>query len=171
MRTAAVVLVAVALAGADRPRVSRASIVSVEKNFDQRIRRDDPYLLIGHTRGVYLEGYGVVLTSEANLSGMRFGPFGQPSSPEDIEKMRARKLQRLPQLRASMREMLLAAAVSLDEVPAAEQVAYGISLLYGPGEDHAGLPSQILMHGQRARLMDAKLGRAAADSVIKVQEF
>src|SRR5260370_456257 len=52
------------------PYVKRAALIAMEKSFDQRIVRlaDDPYLLVGDTRGVYLEGYGAVFTAEVNLA-------------------------------------------------------------------------------------------------------
>ena len=42
----------------------------MEKSLDERISKlwdDNPYLLLGTTRGVYLEGYGAVFTAEVNL--------------------------------------------------------------------------------------------------------
>ena len=54
-------------------------------------------------------------------------------------------------LRQSMRDMLLAAAASLDEVPANEQIVIGVSMLYRPEEDRSGLPGQILMQGEKSQ--------------------
>jgi hypothetical protein len=90
---------------------------------------------------------------------------------EDIARIHAKKLERLPVLRQSMRDMLLAAASSLDEVPANEQIVVGVSMLYRPEEDRSGLPGQILMQGAKSQLLDAKLGRIALDGVVKEQEF
>jgi hypothetical protein len=70
-----------------------------------------------------------------------------------------------------MRDMLLAAAASLDETPAGEQIVVGVSLIYYPGEDKSGLPGQILMQGAKGQLLDAKLGRVGLDGVVKVREF
>jgi len=164
-------LTATLLAG---PGFKRAGLVAMEKSFDQRIKQlaDDPYILVGFTRGVYLEGYGAVFTAEVNLAnGPRPGPF-QPIIPKEaIAKIRKQKLERLPALRQSMREMLMAAASSLDEVPAKEQIVVAASLLYFAEEDSSGMPGQILMQGERGKLIDAKLGRISLDSVVKVREF
>ena len=164
-------LAATLLAG---PGFKRTGLVAMEKSFDQRIRQlaDDPYILVGFTRGVYLEGYGAVFTVEVNLAnGPRPGPF-QPTIPKEaIMKIRKLKLERLPALRQSMREMLMAAASSLDEVPAKEQIVVGTSLLYFAEEDASGMPGQILMQGERGKLIDAKLGRIPLDTVVKVREF
>ena len=42
----------------------------MEKSLDNRIARlwqDNPFVLLGPTRGVYLDGYGAVFTAEVNL--------------------------------------------------------------------------------------------------------
>ena len=156
------------------PGFKRAALVAVEKSFDQRLERlaDDPYILVGFTRGVYLDGYGAVFTAEVNLAnGPARSPFHPAVTKEDIAKIRGMKFDRLPILRRHMREMLLDAATSLEEVPATEQIVVGVSLLYRADEDASGLPGQILMQGQRGKLIDAKLKRVSLDTVVKVREF
>lgn len=161
-------------ASTEKPHIKRAAIVAMEKSFDQRITRlaDDPYLLVGFTRGVYLEGYGAVFTAEVSLAnGPSLSPFRPNITKEDIARIRAKKQERLPVLRQSMRDMLLAAAASLDEVPPSEQIVVGVSLLYRPEEDSSGMPGQILMQGAKGKLLEAKLGRTPLGGVVKVQEF
>jgi hypothetical protein len=161
-------------ASTEKPHFKRAALTAMEVSFDQRLMRlaDDPYLLVGSTRGVYLEGYGAVFTAEVSLSnGLAPNPFRPAITKEDIVKTRAKKLERLPALRQCMRDMLLAAAASLDEVPAAEQVVVGVSMLYRPEEDRSGLPGQILLQGVKGKLLDAKLGRVSLDQVVKAREF
>ena len=156
------------------PGFKRAALIAMEKSFDRRIMglADDPYILVGYTRGVYLEGYGAVFTAEVNLAnGPSQSPFRPVITKEDIAKIRAKKLDRLPTLRQHMRETLLDAAASLDEVPATEQIVVGVSLLYRPDEDSSGMPGQILMQGEKGKLIDAKLGRVSLDTVVKVREF
>ena len=156
------------------PTFKRAALIAMEKSFDKRIMglTDDPYILVGYTRGVYLEGYGAVFTAEVNLAnGPSQSPFRPVITKDDIAKIRAKKLERLPTLRQNMRETLLDAAASLDEVPASEQIVVGVSLLYRPDEDSTGLPGQILLQGERGKLIDAKLGRVPLDTVVKVREF
>jgi len=161
-------------ASTEKPHVKRASLTAMEVSFDRRLERlsDDPYLLVGLTRGIYLEGYGAVFTSEVSLAnGLAPSPFRPAITKEDIAKIRAKKLERLPALRQSMRDMLLAAAASLDEVPAGEQIVFGVSLLYRPEEDRSGLPGQILLQGTKAKLLDAKLGRISLDQAVQSREF
>jgi hypothetical protein len=161
-------------AAVEKPKFKRSALTAMEAGFDQRIARlaDDPYLLVGTTRGVYLEGYGAVFTTEVSLSnGLLPNPFRPAITKEDIARIHATKLERLPMLRQSMRDMLLASAASLDEVPPQEQIVIGVSMLYRPEEDRSGLPGQILMQGEKGRLLEAKLGRIALDGVVKERDF
>lgn len=163
---------------AEKPRFSRASLVAMEKSFDGRIRKisiDDPFDLLGNTRGIYLEGYGAVFTTEVNLvAGPTITPFHLTISKEEASRMRQKKVQRVPVLKDKMRDMLVASAASLDSVPPKEQIALGVSLFYFSWEDTAGLPSQILMQAERQKLLDVHVGRvsrAALDNIVRVQEF
>jgi hypothetical protein len=170
----ALALTATIWAASTEKRPRRAAVKAVEVSFDQRIERlaDDPFILVGFTRGVYLEGYGAVFTAEVNLAiGPSPSPFHPIISKEDIGRIRAKKLERFPALRQCMRDMLLNAAASLDEVPASEQIVVGVSLLYRPDEDSSGMPGQILMQGTKGQLLDAKLSRIGLDGVVKVREF
>ncbi len=161
-------------ASTEKPRIKRAALTAMEVSFDQRLKNlsDDPYLLVGLTRGVYLDGYGAVFTAEVSLSNaLGPNPFRPALTKEDIAKIRAKKLDRLPALRQCMRDMLLAGAASLDEVPANEQIAIGVSLLYLPEENRTGLPGQILMQGVKATLLDAKLGRISLEEAVRSRDF
>jgi hypothetical protein len=89
----------------------------------------------------------------------------------DIARIRTKKQERFPALRQCMRDTLLNAAASLDEVPANEQIVVGVSLLYRPDEDSSGMPAQILMQGVKGQLLDAKLSGVPLDGVVKVREF
>ncbi len=169
---------AAAVAIAAVPRVSREAIHAMEISFDKRIQTpsvDAPFELLGNTRGVYLEGYGAVFTSEVNLLlSSNISPF-QPTMPKEyVAKLRLRKLERVPVLKKTMEEEMVAMASSLDNVPANEQIVLGVTLFYHPWEDTAGLPSQILMQAERQKLLDVQLGRASRvslDSIIRVQEL
>ena len=160
------------------PRVSRDAMHAMETSFDKRIQTlsvDAPFELLGNTRGVYLEGYGAVFTSEVNLMlSANVNPF-QTSIPRDyVVKLRQRKLERVPVLKKSMQEEMVAMASSLDNVPANERMVLGVTLLYHPWEDTAGLPSQILMQAERQKLLDVQLGRtsrSSLDSIIRVEEL
>lgn len=168
---------AAAAMAAEPARVTRAALAAVEKIFDSRLERlsiEEPFDLLGSTRAVYLEGYGAVLTVEANLvAGPAITPFRPSLSKEEIARLNLKKQQRLPVLKRMMHEMLLDAAASLEAVPLGEQIVLAVSLFYFSWEDRTGLPGQILMQAQRQTLLNYKLRRATGqlDSVIQVKEF
>src|SRR5262245_29214506 len=91
---------AVVTPAGDAPRVSRAAMVTVEKSLDDRIATlwpDNPLAVLGSTRGVYLEGYGVVLTTEVNLVIGGTTLMHPKWTKEDISLHHKKKLERLPQ--------------------------------------------------------------------------
>ena len=167
-----------AAGSASRPVVTRAMVAAVEKNFDRKVVEDvleDPYLLLGMTRGVYLPGYGAIFTMEVNLAhGASFGPFGAAVRPEHLARVNKRKQELTPRLKQSMREMLVSAAGSLDTVPLEEKIVLGVSLAYHRVEDRTGLPQQIVMAAPRKTLIDFQTNRrpaSALESAIEVQEL
>lgn len=157
---------------ADRPVVSRAMLAERERTLDRRfvgeVLDDNGYLLLGGTRGIYLEGYGVVFSLELNLvAGPAITPFRQQISEEEIKRVHQRKLDRLPQLRKTMRGALVATANALSAVPPEENVVMAVSLLNLGWEDTKGLPSQIVMKAQRKTLLE----KAPAETSIVVKEY
>ena len=133
------------------------------------------FLLLGHTQGVYLDGFGCVFAVRVNLAE---GPGPNPFRQELPEPARAAlhktKLERLPVLRTAMRSMLVNAAAMMDPVPANEKLVLSISLFAMPHEDTRGLPSQIVMQATRSALLPfAARGAATAglESAVQVQEY
>ncbi len=177
MRRASIALAVAAglwAASAEKVHIKRASLVAMEDSLDKRLKglADDPYLLVSNTHGIYLDGYGAVFTAEVSLAnGPGISPFHPVLTKDEFARIRTRKLERMPALKQCMRDMLLAASASLDEVPAGEQIVVGVSLIHRPGEDKSGMPAQILMQGVKSQLLDAKLGRLGLDGVVKVREF
>jgi hypothetical protein len=168
------ILLAFFLAGqeappASHPRVARAVIATVEKSCDGRFARSyDSFDLLGTTRGVYLEGYGAVFSTELNLIvSPNVSPFRQSFSKIEITRIHDRKVQRLPVLRQQMREMLIASAASLENLPPSEQVVLAITLFHYSWEDYSGLPSQVVMQAERQKL----LSNATRESAIRTVEF
>jgi hypothetical protein len=163
---------------ADKPRVSRASLATMEKSFDGRLEGwsvDEPVMLLGTTRGVYLEGYGAIFTAEMNLlPGATLSPFQQTIKPEQKVRVHQKKLDRLPKLRVQMKDMLVASALSLDTLPLDERVVVGVTLFHFSWEDVSGLPAQIIMQAQRRLLLDYALKRinlAAFEAGIRTEEL
>jgi hypothetical protein len=153
------------------PRVTRAALASVEKAFDGRFARAytiDAFDLLGTTRGVYLDGYGAVFSSELNLIvSPNINPFHQAFTKAEIARVHDRKVRQLPVLRDKMREMLVASAASLENLPPGEQVVLAISLFHYSWEDYSGLPSHIVMQAERQKL----LNNATRATAIRMVEF
>jgi hypothetical protein len=131
----------------------------------------DQMQIFGYPSGLYINGYGVVFSTEINLSyAQAVSPFQQTFSPAMVAKTHDFELKQLPVLRNEMRQMLLKASVTLDTLPASEQIAVGVNLTHQNWEDKSGFPEQIVMQGQKSQLMAAQLGKTPADSVIHIQE-
>lgn len=164
------------LSASAKPRVSRVSLAAMERSFDQRVIKlwsdDNTFVLMGNTRGIYLEGYGAVFTAEINLVT---GPtmLGRVElSKEEIARFRQKKLQRLPQLKEALRQMMVDAAASLDGVPPDEQIVISVFLSSYPWEDKTGLPSQVMMQAEKGKLLAAQRAKGAGlEAAIHVQEY
>ena len=181
MRLAAVIVLLCALpfgSMADKPKVNRAMIKAMEDGVERQLRGiwpADPVEVIGLTQGTYISGSGAVFVSEVNLApSAGTSPFHKTITADELSRIHEKKMSRLPRLKTAMQEVLLNSAVSLDSVPAEEQIALGITLFYWRGENTEGLPSQIVMHGAKRALVEIKTGRAdkaTLASVLTVQEF
>ena len=156
---------------AAHPRITRAALATVEKNFDSRFAGAytlDAFDLLGATRGVYLEGFGAVFSTELNLIvSPNVNPFHQTFTKIEIARVHDRKVRQLPLLKQKMREMLLASAVSMENLPPSEQVVLAVSLFHYSWEDASGMPGQIVMQAERQKL----LSNATRESAIRTVEF
>ena len=156
------------------PRVSRGTLASMEKSLDERIQslwNDNPYLLLGTTRGVYLEGYGAVFTAEVNLVMNPVALMNTRITKEEIAKVRQKKLDRIPVLKKTLRDSMGAMASSLDTVPGDEQIAIVAFIDHYPWEDVTGVPVQITLTAQKKKLVEAqRAGGAGLDAAIHVTE-
>ena len=156
------------------PRISRTELKALELNFDRRISQasaDDPLDLLGNTRGVYLEKTGVIFSTEVGLVvSPAPTPFQPTQSAEVRERLRQRKLSRLPMLRKMMRDMMVTSAIALRSMPPEEQVVVGVSLFYRPWEDVTGLPAQIFMQASRRTLTEIETGKIKPDAAASAME-
>jgi hypothetical protein len=157
------------------PRVTRPMLVAMEKSLDSRVTRlsqDNPFVLLGPTRGIYLDGYGAVFTAEINLVSMPAAMmmFRPELTKEEIEQHRQKKLSRLPQLKEALRQALLDSAASLDTVPGEEQIVVVAMLSKYPWENMTGLPQQIMMQASKKSLLEQRGNPFALDSVIRTIE-
>jgi len=165
------ILLALFFAGQEAPpphtRMTRNVIAGSERSFDSRLARD-AFDLLGPTRGVYLEGFGAVFSTEVNLIlSPNLSPFHQSFTKMEIARIHDRKVQRLPVLKQNMRDMLIASAASLENLPPNEQVVVAVSLFHYAWEDYSGMPNQIVMQAERQKL----LSNATRDTAIREVEF
>jgi len=138
----------------EKSRVPRQALGDLERRLNTKLAglggANDPLDLLGTARGIYLDGYGVVFTVEASLiitPGLT--PFRTTMTDAEKEKIRQRKLDRLPMLKQAMRDMWRDSATALASIPDNQQVVVAVRLLYLPWEDTHGLPGQIVMKGDR----------------------
>jgi hypothetical protein len=134
----------------------------LERAFNDRLVSladvNEPLDLLGDTRGVQLEDYGVVFTSEVSLViTPTITPFRQKITPEVAARVHKLRVERMPLLKAAMLEMMRNMAVALTQVPASQQMVLVVRLYYGPWEDTAGMPAQVMMRADRAAATAGKV--------------
>jgi hypothetical protein len=125
--------------------------------------------VIGPSRGIYLEDRGPVFTAEVTVVTAPISIMGSISQ-ERWNQIRATKLERLPQLRAALKQALVELASSLESVPPDRQIAIGLLMLRYPGEEK--LPVQIIVQGTKQKLLEAKqAGSAGLDLAVRTTEY
>ena len=160
---------------ADAPRVGRNVLAPAERSLDDKIARlweDNPLALLGSTRGVYLDGYGVVFTAEVNMVVGGTTLMHPILNKEDKDRHHKRKVERMPQLRTALRQALVSTAATLDPVPADEQVVIAVFLSRYPWEDTTGVPAQVTVQATRRKLLELqRAGGAGIEQAIQMREF
>jgi hypothetical protein len=138
-------------------RVSLASLATLARGFDRNFRMfavTDPIDVLGNTRGIYLDGYGAVFTTELSpIYTPGLSPFQPNISEQDKAKVRQRKLARLPVVEHLMNSMLQSAAKDLAAVPDDQQVVVIVNFVYLPYEDTSGLPGQMVVKAPRQAIL------------------
>ena len=165
-------LLAAAVVAATVPsRITRASLRTFERSADggfENLVKDDPLYILGATRAVYLEGYGVVFTTEVELAPSAApNPFRPAFTKEDVARLKEKKRVRIAFVKESMRNMLIQFATGLETVPANENVALAVTIPYFRGEDTDKMPRQIVMVAPRKALTAKQI----APGAVKVQEY
>ena len=158
------------------PRITYSALRALERSTDstfETLVKDDPLNILGATRGVYLDGYGVVFSAEVELAASAApNPFRPAFTKDDIQRLRERKMVRISHLKESMRNQLVTFATSLDTVPLTENVALAVTIPYYRWENAEGMPRQIVMVAPRKTLLEARAGNSKPLAVaLKVQEF
>ncbi len=88
-------VIAASAMASDAPRVPRNTLAATEHKLDNSFTKlwsDNPFVVLGPTRGVYLEGYGAVFTAEVNLvAGPVLGIMTPPMTKQDIAHTQTEK--------------------------------------------------------------------------------
>ena len=179
MKQAAALLLCGALmtATAAAPRIPRPAMQAVERSFDQRFQQfnvDDPIEVLGPARGIYVDKFGLVLSAEVNLVVTAITPFRPQITGEQLEKLRQKKLARLPEVRKMMRDTMVSAATQLKALAPDEQVVVGLTFFHRPFEVVTDLPGQIVMQASKRVLVDYEAGRIklpALEAAIQEQVY
>lgn len=176
MNLIAAALLAAIAATAAGPSISRESLQGLERAVDVRLENmitDDPFSILGFTRGVYLDGYGVVLTAEIELvPSAAPNPFRPRYTKDQIAKLKEKKKVRISFLKENMHSMLTEAANSLSALPPEENIALAITIPYFTWEDSEGMPRQILVIAPRKALLETRgKGSTPLAVALKVQEI
>lgn len=159
------------------PRLARSAVANTEKILDNRFTRlwsDNLVPVLGPSRGVYLEGYGVVFTTEVNLvAGPPLTLFNPAITKEYAAQHKQTKMKRIPELKAEMQKALLDAAASkeLAAMGPDEQIVLVAFLSHFPWEDLAGMPAQIMLQGSKKKLLEAKSSGANLEAAIQATQF
>jgi hypothetical protein len=134
-------------------KIPISTLYLIERNCDDKLTGiGEPRTvdLLGATRGIYLDGYGTVFTTEMNLvTPPAIYPFHPQITKDEMVKQHSKKIERLPLLRKVMTEMMKVAATSLSAMPENQQIVLAVRLDNMKWEDTAGLPSMILMRADR----------------------
>ena len=166
----------VVIAATTPPRITYAALRTLERSTDanfETLIKEDPLNMLGATRGVYLDGYGVVFSAEVELAPSAApNPFRPAFTKEDIQRLRERKTVRISHVKESMRNQLVNFAAALDTIPLNQNIALAVTIPYYRWENSEGMPRQIVMIAPRKALLDAKAGNSnALGAAIKIQEF
>lgn len=146
-------------------RIPISTLYLIERNCDDKLRgigEPNTVDLLGATRGVYLDGYGTVFTTEMSLvTPPAIYPFHPTITEPEKVRQHQKKLERLPLLRAAMKEMMKSVAASLTAMPDNQLIVLSVRLDNMKWEDTSGLPGMILMKADR---------RSALAGNVQVQE-
>ena len=90
---------------------------------------------MGGPRGIYLPGYGAVISADVNLLSIVVSPFRPPlTTRSEVVKLAPAKTGAPSGLaQAAMRQVMVEAASGLGAVPANERIVVVVSLYNFPG--------------------------------------
>jgi hypothetical protein len=139
-------------------KIPLSSFVQLERSFDGKLATlgagGEPIDMLGATRGIYLDGYGVVFTTEMGLVVTpTINPFRSSISDTAKTQVHSSKVSRLPALKKAVQEMVTNVATNLGQVPENQQVVVAVRLAYASWENTSGLPGLIVAKADRRSAM------------------
>lgn len=139
-------------------KIALSTFVTLERGFDAKLAgladANGPVDLLGATRGVYLDGYGVVFTTEMGLIVTpTVNPFNTSITDTQKNYVHSAKITRLPALKKSITEMVKNVATSLAQVPDTQQIVVAVRLDYLNWENTSGLPGLVIAKADRRSAM------------------
>ena len=139
-------------------RIPLSTFVTLERAFDARLAgmadNNGPVDLLGATRGVYLDGYGVVFTTEMGLIVTpTVNPFNSTITDAQKDRVHSAKVTRLPLLKKAATEMVKNLATQLAQVPDQQQIVVAVRLDYLTWENTTGLPGLVVAKADRRSAM------------------
>jgi hypothetical protein len=144
-------------------KIAPQTFRELEKRFDARLdslspEPNEPADLLGETRGVYLEGCGVIFTAAVSLvKAPELSPFLKEIPKERADHIHKLRVDRLPLLKKAMDEMLHSMAMTFMQMPSDQQVVLAVRLLYSSWESTAGMPAQVMMRATRAGVQTGEI--------------
>jgi len=144
-------------------RIPLSTFVTLERGFDAKLAamsndRNGPVDLLGATRGVYLDGYGIVFTTEMGLIATpTVNPFNSTITEQQKTQVHTAKVTRLPILKKAMTEMVRNIASSLSQVPDNQQIVVAVRLDYLTWENTTGLPGLVVAKADRRSAMSGAI--------------
>jgi hypothetical protein len=144
-------------------KIAPQTFRDLERRFDIQLEgmvRDpnEPVDVLGPTRGLYIENFGVVFTAEVSLvKTPELTPFLKEIPKAMADRIHQRRIERLPLLETAMQDMLHAIARTFMQVPNDEQVVLAVRLLYGSWENTVGMPAQIMLRATRAGVQTGEI--------------
>ncbi len=171
-RTSAAVIAQSAAALGGPPR---AEVKAVEQLCDKALANYaiDTIDQVTHARALYIEGYGVLITFEVDLS--RVSPlvgFAGGLSKAQRDKIRENEVKRLPEFRQFVQGLAVDAVKPLEHLSPQEHLMVHVDFDYSPYEDREGLPDALSLTATKKDLAGAAARKTPVDglsSILKVK--
>ena len=147
---------------------SRSELKAVERLCDKALETYaiDTIEQITHARALWIEGYGVLITVEVNLT--RVSPligFAGGLSKAQKDRIRENKQKRLPEFRAFLEGLLLEATKPLEHLSAEDHMMLNVDLVYAPYEDSEGMPTTLSIVARKKDLLEAAAHKVPSDQL------